>query len=79
MPTIDQVESLTRDVSAQPDARRVLDSLPVRDANPLKDLIAQDHEEKEGPIGALLSGMSWVMYAAALGALALMTWAMFKS
>jgi hypothetical protein len=75
MPT-DQVESLTRDK----DARRVIDALPVRDAGSLKDLIAQDHMEEDNRVSeGILSALSWLFYAVALGSLALMAWALFKA
>jgi hypothetical protein len=71
MPT-DQVESLTKEIH---DAQHVIDSLPV-DHN-VQDLIADDHtEEPNHLVGVALTGLTWVGFAVAIGAVALMTWAM---
>ena len=62
--------------SAEPtEARRFVDSLPVKEPtiDSLKDLIAGKEEtEQESPIvRGILTGMTWAMYAVALGTVAL--------
>ena len=74
----DQVESLTRDTA---DTRHVLDSLPVQssEAAHFKDLLAKDHPETENSlVKGVLTVMTWVTYALALGAVVLLTRAIMR-
>jgi hypothetical protein len=69
----DQVESLTRE---KRDAQHIIDSLPVEE-NTIQSLIADDKSEEQNPlVGFALTGLTWIGFAVAIGAVALMTWAM---
>jgi hypothetical protein len=78
--TTDQVERLTEQEAASPDARRFVSTLPVQtqDAKPIRDMLATDHTDRESPVIRMaLIGLTGLAFVAILAVMAFMTWATF--